>query len=160
MSYWNKVIWKSNPIARRRLIYFWIWWDLHKYESFFFKCGDAFRPWNIWDKSSSCWRHKMRVINLEKALGGMGKCGKKDRKLELEFLQSCSLLRSQSCKGIFEKRKWKRWQKNVLAHRIRKESCKKECGTFLGVVREPGWGKTKWSKVFNYFTKLYTLKGN
>ena len=43
--------------------------------------------------------------NLEKALGGMGKCGKKDRKLELEFLQSCASLRSQSCKGIFEKRK-------------------------------------------------------
>ena len=65
----------------------------------------------------------MRVINLEKALGGMGKCGKKDRKLELEFLQSRPSLRAQSCKGIFEKIKRKRWQKNVLACRIRKESC-------------------------------------
>ena len=39
----------------------------------------------------------------------------------------------------------------------RKESCKKEWGTFLAIIREPGWGKIKWSQVFNYFIELYTL---
>lgn len=32
----------------------------------------------------------MRVINFEKALGGMGKCGKKDRKLRAEILPRVS----------------------------------------------------------------------
>lgn len=120
------IIWKRNPIVGRRLIQFWICRDFHEYEVFL--NGDAFRQLNIWDKSSSCWRHKIESHQLR---GGSWSHGdnvgkKKKRKLMIGILSEVFFTSAMISWRNLRKEKVKMMAEKCLAQRLREESYKKE----------------------------------